>query len=293
MNFTALKFEQHTIIKAYAVLFGEFPTGPSLFLDRKALKSQWEARARQLNAPSTGWSQAVKREDTLDIEELEWAYRSLIELLGSREQALVCGWACESIEAVNAVLKKGRELKTAVRRSHKARPAPVRATGATGATATATESRPAAPPAPPARGPVAPPETPTEDLNLRRVPIDAPGPRTKLMFGRFLLARGHITLQQLIDAVRWQRAQRPPVGRIAMSWGILSANQVYEILSHKSPEDRFCDVAVRRGYMTGFQRLAVLGRQREMQKPIGSYFVEHGILSRDEIEGLAAESMSQ
>ena len=285
MNFTALKFEQHTIIKAYAVLFGEFPTGPSLFLDRKALKSQWEARARQLSAPSTGWSQAAKREDTLDIEELEWAYRSLVELLGSRDQALVCGWACESIEAVNAVLKKGRDLKTAVRKSSKARPAPVRAATA--------EARPAARHAPPPRRPVAPPETPTEDLNLRRVPIDAPGPRSKLMFGRFLLARGHITLQQLIDAVRWQRAQRPPVGRIAMSWGILSANQVYEILSHKTPEDRFCDIAVRRGYMTGFQRLAVLGRQREMQKPIGSYFVEHGILSRDEVEGLAAESMSQ
>ena len=113
------------------------------------------------------------------------------------------------------------------------------------------------------------------------------------MFGRFLLARGHITLQQLIDAVRWQRAQRPPVGRIAINWGILSATQVYEILSHKNPEDRFCDVAVRRGYMTGFQRLAVLGRQREMQKPIGSYFVEQGILSREEIEGLAAEALGQ
>ena len=141
--------------------------------------------------------------------------------------------------------------------------------------------------------PVAPSTETVEPMPVRRLPQSAPGPRARLMFGRFLLSRGHITLQQLIDAVRWQRAQRPPVGRIAMNWGILSSNQVYEILTNKEPEDRFCDVAVRKGYMTGYQRLAVLGRQREMQKPIGSYFVEQGILTRDEIEGLAVEAKSQ
>ena len=284
MNFSALKFEPHTILKAYAVLFGAVPAGSMLFLDRKSLKSQWEAKARRLSSskPGAGWKQRSNTEDTLDFEELDWAYHSLLELLDGQEQAVVSGWACESIDAVNAVLQKSRDLAPAARSGAMKESKPV------GSTA----QRPRAKVLLKARG-VSRPTGNAERLEIPRVDGNAPGPRLRLMFGRFLLARGHITLQQLIDAVRWQRAQRPPVGRIAMSWGILSANQVYEILSDKNPEDRFCDVAVRKGYMTGFQRLAVLGRQREMQKPIGTYFVEQGILTRDEIEGLAAEAQGQ
>ena len=296
MNFTALKFEPHTVLKAYSVLYGELPGGSTLFLDRKSLRKQWEARARGLSQTQSpgSWGRAAQREDTLDFEELDWAYRSLLDLLGGRDQALVSAWACENIEAVNAVLHKGRNLLT-TRRTAPGKAVPAAASASNGARLDAgtrvEHSHPVAPIAPPS--PIAPPETATRDFDPPRVAVTAPGPRVRPMFGRFLLARGHITLQQLIDAVRWQRAQRPPVGRIAMNWGILSANQVYEVLSDKKPQDRFCDVAVRKGFMTGYQRLAVLGRQREMQKPIGSYFVEHGILSRDEIEGLAAEAKSQ
>ena len=299
MNFTALKFEPHTILKAYAVLYGEVPSGTLLFLDRKNLKRQWEARARSLNRSSApGWQQSNKREDTLDFEQIDWAYNSLLELLGGRDQAMVCGWACESIEAVNAVLKKSRTLMDVrtVRRPPAAAPAASTRSAASRSSSTAKSARTVRITALRPKGaasPVAPRTTAVEPLKLPRVSGDVPGPRVRLMFGRFLLSRGRITLQQLIDAVRWQRAQRPPVGRIAMNWGILSANQVYEILSDKSPEDRFCDVAVRKGFMTGYQRLAVLGRQREMQKPIGSYFVENGILTREEVEGLAAEALSQ
>ena len=283
MNFTALKFEPHSILKAYAVLFGEMP-GTMFFLDRKRLKTQWEQRARVLNdAQNVGWQQQVTaREDTLELEELDWAYRSLLEVLDGRDQALVSGWACETIDAVNAVLKRSRYLKpSAARPSAAGRPSTL------GRRQTVKAGRMASTARVKAVGSTA------EVVRLPRVAGDAPGPRPRPMFGRFLLARGHITLQQLIDAVRWQRAQRPPVGRIAMSWGILSAKQVYDVLAEKEPDDRFCDVAVKKGYMTGIQRLAVLGRQREMQEPIGTYFVEQGILTRDEIEGLAAEAKDQ
>ncbi len=287
MNFTALKFEPHTILKAYEVLFGELPAGPVLFLDRQCLKNQWEACARRLSRSEglPGWQSVVQREDTLDFEELDWAYRSLVELLGGRDQAIVSSWACESIEAVNAVLKKSRGMNPhpRVKRSTSEHRVPSRPAPMSHRSFLASASV----------SPVAPAPESAQAMELPRVSVDAPGPRRRLMFGRFLLARGHITLQQLIDAVRWQRAQRPPVGRIAMNWGILSANQVYEVLSDKNPEDRFCDVAVRKGFMTGFQRLAVLGRQREMQKPIGAYFVEQGILTQDEIEGLAVEAQAQ
>ena len=110
MNFTALKFEPHTILRAYSVLFGEVPSGAMLFLDKKGLRKQWESRARNIGQGGTksGWQQPNQREHTLDYEELDWAYRSLLELLGDRDQAIVSAWACESIDAVNAVLLKGR-----------------------------------------------------------------------------------------------------------------------------------------------------------------------------------------
>lgn len=107
------------------------------------------------------------------------------------------------------------------------------------------------------------------------------------LFGRYLLAEGYITLSQLTAAILWQRAQRPPVGQIALDWRILTREQIAAILRQKSTAEMFCDHAVRVGWMSGFQRLAVLAKQRRLQKPIGTYFVERGILTQEQVDQLA------
>ncbi len=48
----------------------------------------------------------------------------------------------------------------------------------------------------------------------------------------------------------------------------------------------FGEFAVRMGYLTSFQLLAVLGRQLRMQKRIGEFFVEHGFIEASEIDDI-------
>lgn len=116
---------------------------------------------------------------------------------------------------------------------------------------------------------------------------EQPSEPLRPLFGRYLLAEGYITLSELTAAILWQRAQRPPVGQIAVDWRILTREQVASILRQKTTAEMFCDHAVRVGLMSGFQRLAVLAKQRRLQKPIGAYFVERGILTQEQVDALA------
>ncbi|MFO0724345.1 MAG: hypothetical protein U1E65_11215 [Myxococcota bacterium] len=130
------------------------------------------------------------------------------------------------------------------------------------------------------------------DLSPTPVARENPLPRFTLeprsqkpqMLGRYLLSTGRITLSELTDAILWQRAQRPAVGRIAMDWRILSADQVVSILREKPYNELFCAYAVRAGLMTSFHQTAIVAKQRRLQQPIGRYFVERGILSKEEVE---------
>ncbi len=118
-------------------------------------------------------------------------------------------------------------------------------------------------------------------------PLREPSEPQRPLFGRYLLAEGYITLSELTAAILWQRAQRPAVGQIAVDWRILTREQVALILRQKGTAEMFCDHAVRMGMMSGFQRLAVLAKQRRLQRPIGAYFVERGILTQAQVDALA------
>lgn len=109
------------------------------------------------------------------------------------------------------------------------------------------------------------------------------------LFGRFLRARGHITLQQLIDALTWQRQQRPRVGRIAVDWRILTLSQVCLVLRDREPSEPFLEAAVRLGVLTPAQQQMILGQQAKLHKRLGEYFVEKGILSRADLARLLFE----
>lgn len=108
-----------------------------------------------------------------------------------------------------------------------------------------------------------------------------------LLFGRYLLGEGFISLGELTEAISWQRQQRPAVGQIAIDWRILTSEQVDGLLHEKPRTQLFCDFAVARGLMSSFERLAVLAKQRRLQRPIGQYFVERGILTQEQVDALA------
>jgi hypothetical protein len=107
-------------------------------------------------------------------------------------------------------------------------------------------------------------------------------PPRRLKLAEFLYYSGRVSWQDFVAAIAWQRAQRPPVGRIAVDFGFLDRWEVAEILERRRIDGKgrepFGEFAVRRGYLTPFQLLAMLGQQLRLQRPIGQFFVERGLV---------------
>jgi hypothetical protein len=112
-------------------------------------------------------------------------------------------------------------------------------------------------------------------------------PRRPLMFAEYLYYSGRVSWRNMVEAVAWQRRQRPAIGRIAVEWGHLSDEEVREILESRRREgtahEPFGEYARRKGYLSASQLLALLGRQRRMQRRIGQYFVEAGLLAERDV----------
>ncbi|MEZ4600384.1 MAG: J domain-containing protein [Syntrophotaleaceae bacterium] len=114
-------------------------------------------------------------------------------------------------------------------------------------------------------------------------------PSRQLEIGLFLYYQGIITYRQLIDALIWQRRQRPNLGDIAQRWGWLTEKDVKAILCHRGIMGRFGQKALRLKYLTDRQLNTLLFFQRSRQKKLGQYFVEKEILLAEEIERLVQE----
>ena len=108
-------------------------------------------------------------------------------------------------------------------------------------------------------------------------------PEINLLFGQFLYYAGLIPWNTLISAITWQRRQRPSFGRIARMWDYLSDDEIREIIAARAVGERFGETALRQGYLTHFQRSAVIGFQKWLQRPIGEFFQEIGVLEEEEI----------
>ena len=140
---------------------------------------------------------------------------------------------------------------------------------------------------PPRREPDRPARAPVDHLHRGSVP------RRPLLLAEFLYYAGRISWRNLVEAVAWQRGQRPSIGRIAVEWGHLSEDGVREVLAARrragGPGTPFGERALRLGLITSGQLLALLGRQRRLQRRIGEFFVERGILAAAESAALERE----
>lgn len=147
-------------------------------------------------------------------------------------------------------------------------------------------SRPAAA----ARGPRAPGPDDRGDARVRASVRPEELPRRRLRFAEYLYYSGRVRWSDLADALAWQRAQRPPVGRIAVRFGFISTDDVGVILERRREAGAytipFGEWAVRLGYLTTFQLLATLGQQLRFQRPIGQFFVERGMIDAGEIDAV-------
>lgn len=97
----------------------------------------------------------------------------------------------------------------------------------------------------------------------------------------------------MVEAIAWQRRQRPAVGRIAVEFGFLTPLEVAELIDRRLRAGDggvpFGEFALRLGWITPLERLAMIGRQLRLQRPIGQFFVERGLVGEHEFEGLRRE----
>ncbi|MDY6830405.1 MAG: J domain-containing protein [Thermodesulfobacteriota bacterium] len=109
-------------------------------------------------------------------------------------------------------------------------------------------------------------------------------PRRELRLGEYLYYSGLISWKTLISAIVWQKNQRPRFGEIARQWNFLTDEEVYRILAGKSWNETFGEYARRVGLLSGYQQMAVTGRQKQLQPMIGKHFINEGLFTPAEVD---------
>lgn len=108
-------------------------------------------------------------------------------------------------------------------------------------------------------------------------------PRRYLRFAEFLYFCRVIPWKSLVSALAWQRRQRPRIGEIAQKWRWVNASQVETLLRDRRPGERVGEVLLRHGLISHFELQVLLRQQQKFQKPIGLYFVRHGVMSEGDV----------
>lgn len=112
-------------------------------------------------------------------------------------------------------------------------------------------------------------------------------PQRHLELGRYLFYRGLIPYRMLIEAITWQRRQRPNIGSIARRWNWLSEAAIRTVL--QTGLGRFGEKAVHLGLLNRSQVQQLLLYQRSVQSKFGQFFLERGLFTRYELERLVRE----
>ena len=108
-------------------------------------------------------------------------------------------------------------------------------------------------------------------------------PSRRLLFGQYLYYAGHISFSTLIKAIVWQRLQRPSVGAIAVSWGWMEGGNIIDILRRRKYGEKFGACALRCGYLSKYQILRLLDKQKTVQPLVGKYFIEQDIITSTQV----------
>ncbi len=276
-NSRASRLAKHELHRAYEIIFGRDTRGGSVILEQESLARAFRERAYQFRPDRAQELGKPKRELREAVKAVAVSFDLLAEVLGPDKRVWVSCWVdntrTDRIQpwAPTRTIYRQQATGSSQQKSNSVEEASRRIKEAISKLKEQTEA-------------LAKNRRDAEDIKSLPPRPQSPKPAAKsIILGRHLHRRGLISLRQLIAAVAWQRQQRPAVGQIAKSWGILTDDQILLILREKESGELFCNSAVRRGLMTPFQRLAVVGRQRVMQRPIGQYFIEQGILSEKQI----------
>lgn len=112
-------------------------------------------------------------------------------------------------------------------------------------------------------------------------------------FGNFLINKGIITTEQLMEALKIQASTHQKLGTLAIHAGYMSANEVEDVYIMQTHYDkRFGELAVKLGYLTQKQVNELLELQLPDYMKLGQVLVEKGWISNVDLENLVAEYRS-
>ena len=123
-----------------------------------------------------------------------------------------------------------------------------------------------------------PPKNGTEGIYSGRIP------QRELLLGRFMYYSSTISWDTLISALAWQKRQRPLIGQLAISRGLLTLKEIQAILCKKRQNEKFGQCANRAGYLKWFNIMTLLNKQREYQRLFGDYFIDKNIFGAIDME---------
>lgn len=104
-------------------------------------------------------------------------------------------------------------------------------------------------------------------------------------FGQYLLEKGRITSQQLVDALEYQKSVSPPIGALALDRGVLTVDQVKLILGRQSKnEKRFGELAMSLGLLTQAQIDELLQAQSSHKLLLGEAMIIKGYIAVETLE---------
>jgi hypothetical protein len=111
-----------------------------------------------------------------------------------------------------------------------------------------------------------------------------PVPLHLLEIGRFLFYSGQISYWELIQALTWQKMQRPMIGAVAERWGWLAKPSIARIAAASNTPGRFGEKAVCFGLLSDFQVRTLLAYQCSQQERLGKYFIKNKRFTSDQLD---------
>ncbi|MDF1614208.1 J domain-containing protein [Desulfurivibrio dismutans] len=115
-----------------------------------------------------------------------------------------------------------------------------------------------------------------------------PLPNRRLLLGHFLYYSGVASWRNIVQALAWQRSQRPRIGEISRRYGLLNDRQIATILQQRQINRRFGETARAMGLLTEPQLRLLIQAQNRLQRKFGEYFVTEKILTSEKLSRLLA-----
>ena len=113
-----------------------------------------------------------------------------------------------------------------------------------------------------------------------------PLPNRRLLLGHFLYYSGLINWRTIIQALIWQRTERPRLGEIGQRFGLLNEADVVQILRNRPTLQPFGQTAMDMGLLSQPQLQMLVAHQKRLQKKFGEFFLEKRILEANELRTL-------